>query len=166
MRGAQMGSTVISQIRIIDTDTHVVEPPDLWTSRMPSRWGDLVPHVDWDDVHEEEAWFIGGDRVAAVGAAAQAGWPEYPPDHPRRWSDADPATWEAKARLARMDEYGIHAQVLYPNVAMFNSAMLQSVEDQEIMLSFVRAYNDWQTEWSSAAPDRLLPMTSLPFWDL
>jgi len=33
-------------------------------------------------------------------------------------------------------------------------------------LEFLKAYNDYQTEWSSAAPDRLLPMTSLPFWDL
>jgi predicted TIM-barrel fold metal-dependent hydrolase len=161
-----MATSVISQIPVVDADTHVVEPPDLWTSRMSARHGDLVPHVRWDDQAEEEAWFIGDDRVTAVAGAAQAGWPEYPPDHPRRWSDADPATWEAKARLARMDEYGIHAQVLYPNVAMFNTGMLQSVDDRELMLSFVRAYNDWQTDWSSEAPDRLLPMTSLPFWDL
>jgi predicted TIM-barrel fold metal-dependent hydrolase len=161
-----MGASVISRIPVVDADTHVVEPPDLWTSRMSARHGDLVPHVRWDDKAEEEAWFIGDDRVTAVAGAAQAGWPEYPPDHPRRWSDADPATWEAKARLARMDEYGIHAQVLYPNVAMFNTGMLQSVDDKELMLSFVRAYNDWQTDWSSEAPDRLLPMTSLPFWDL
>jgi len=161
-----MGSSVISRIPVVDADTHVVEPPDLWTSRMSARHGDLVPHVRWDDKADEEAWFIGDDRVTAVAGAAQAGWPEYPPDHPRRWSDADPATWEAKARLARMDEYGIHAQVLYPNVAMFNTGMLQSVDDRELMLSFVRAYNDWQTDWSSEAPDRLLPMASLPFWDL
>ena len=30
----------------------------------------------------------------------------------------------------------------------------------------MRAYNYCQTEFASIAPDRLLPMTSLPFWDL
>ena len=28
-------SDLVSTIRVIDTDTHVVEPPDLWTSRVP-----------------------------------------------------------------------------------------------------------------------------------
>lgn len=158
--------SVIEQIPVIDTDTHVVEPPDLWTDRMPAKYGDLVPHVLWDDKAAEEAWFIGDQRVAPVGSPAQAGWHEYPPDHPRRWEDADPATWEAKARLARMDEYGIFAQILYPNVALFNQTLLQSVNDDEIMLSYIRAYNDWQTEWASADPDRLIPMTTLPFWNI
>lgn len=158
--------SMTEQIRVIDTDTHVVEPPDLWTSRLPARWGDLVPHVEWDEANAEEAWFVSGQRLAPVGGAAQAGWPEYPPLHPRRWEDADPATWDAEARLARMDENGIHAQMLYPNVALFNAKMLQSVLDPSVRLAYIRAYNDWQTEWSSGAPDRLLPMTSLPYWDL
>ena len=94
-----------------------------------------------------------------------AGWSEYPPDHPRRWGDTDPATWDAAVRLPEMDEYGIHAQVLYPNVALFNSSLLVEV-DEDLTLEFLRAYNDFQTDWSSVAPDRLLPMTSLPFWNL
>jgi uncharacterized protein len=158
--------SIVEQIPVIDTDTHLVEPPDLWSSRMPSTWGDLVPHVEWDEANDEEAWFIGGARVTSVGAAAQAGWAEFPPDHPRTWADADPATWDAKARLARMDEYGIHAQVLYPNVAMFNADTIQGVGDTGFQLDMVRAYNDYQSEFCSTAPDRLVAVTSLPFWDL
>jgi predicted TIM-barrel fold metal-dependent hydrolase len=157
---------IVDEIRVIDTDTHLVEPPDLWTSRMSAKWGDLVPHVEWDEAAGEEAWFIGKQRVAAVGAAAMAGWPEYPPDHPKTWKEADPATWDAELRLKKMDEYGIHAQVLYPNVALFNSALLVEADNVVLTLEYLRAYNDYQTEWSSADPDRLLPMTSLPFWDL
>ena len=107
-----MSASIVERFRVIDTDTHLVEPPDLWTSRMSGRWGDLVPSVRWDAANSEEAWFIGDQRIAPVASAAQAGWGEFPPDHPRRWSDADPGTWDAKARLARMDEYGIYAQVL------------------------------------------------------
>jgi predicted TIM-barrel fold metal-dependent hydrolase len=157
---------VIPLIQIVDADTHLVEPPDLWTARMPSRWADMAPHVRWDEQHQEEAWFVGDQRLAPVAAAAQAGWSEYPPDHPRLWADADPATWDPKLRLGRMDDYGIHAQVLYPNVALFNSAMLQEVDEAEVQLATVQAYNDYQTEFASVAPDRFLPMTSLPFWDL
>jgi uncharacterized protein len=159
-------STLIGEIPIIDVDTHLVEPPDLWTSRMPSSLGDLVPHVKWDADRQEEAWFVGDQRLAPVASAAQAGWPEFPPDHPRRWSDADPVTWDPKLRLGRMDEYGVHAQILYPNVALFGSALLQGVADASLPVQYLQAYNDYQTDFSSVAPSRFLPMTSLPFWDL
>jgi predicted TIM-barrel fold metal-dependent hydrolase len=159
-------TAVISDIPIIDTDTHVVEPPDLWTSRVSSKWGDLVPHVRWDAEAGEEAWFTAGQRLGAVGAAAMAGWPEYPPYHPRRWTDTDPVAWDATKRLARMDEYGIRSQILYPNVAVFDAKSIVAMEDRELRLACIRAYNDFQTDWSSVAPDRLIPMTGLPFWDL
>ena len=107
-------STMINEIPIIDTDTHVVEPPDLWTSRVSSKWGDLVPHVEWDDDKQEEAWFTGSTRLGAVGAPAMAGWHEHPPFHPRRFDDTDPSSWDATRRAALMDTYGVKAQVLYP----------------------------------------------------
>ena len=36
---------VFDRYKVIDVDTHVTEPPDVWTSRVSSKWGDLVPHV-------------------------------------------------------------------------------------------------------------------------
>ena len=53
---------------IIDTDSHIIEAADLWTSRMSrSKWGDLVPHVRWDDATQMEAWFVGtGGPVAGT----------------------------------------------------------------------------------------------------
>jgi uncharacterized protein len=158
-------TSAIRDIAVIDTDTHVVEPPDLWTSRVPGR-GDEVPHVRWDDERGDEAWFVGGQRLAAVGNPAMAGWGEYPPDHPLRWSDIDPVTWDAPTRLARMDADGIQAQVLYPNVALFDANMLVTMTDPHLQIACARAYNDFQIEWGSVAPDRFVAMASLPFWDL
>ena len=63
-------ATDVRDIPIIDTDTHVVEPPDLWTSRVSAKWGDLVPHVAWDPVAEEEAWYSGTARLGAVAHVA------------------------------------------------------------------------------------------------
>ena len=34
--------------RIISVDDHVVEPPDLWTSRLPSKYADRCPRVERD----------------------------------------------------------------------------------------------------------------------
>src|SRR5690242_3832550 len=103
-----MHPSAVDDYRVIDTDTHVIEPYDLWTSRVSvDRWGDKVPHVHWDDRLQEDAWYFGDTRIGAAAAAAQAGWKEFPPDHPARLSDVDPATWDPAQRLARMDEYGI-----------------------------------------------------------
>ena len=155
------------EFRVIDTDTHIIEPYDLWTSRISVRkWGDKVPHVKWDDVLQEDAWFFGSERVAAAAGAAMAGWPEYPPSRPKRLSDVDPYTWRAEDRLKKMDEYGIYAQILYPNVAGFGAGRYLALHDTDLMLQCVQAYNDWLVEWAAAAPKRLIPQMALPFWDV
>jgi predicted TIM-barrel fold metal-dependent hydrolase len=65
-----------------------------------------------------------------------------------------------------MDEYGIHAQVLYPNVGGFGSGGFLKLKEPELMLECVRAYNDYLTEWCSVDPNRLIAITALPFWDV
>ena len=143
--------------KVIDSDTHVIEPYDLWTSRVSvKKYGDKVPHVKWDEKAEEDAWFFGAERTGAAAGAAMAGWHEYPPKRPKKLEMVDKALYDAPARLKRMDEYGIHAQVLYPNVAGFGAGRFLGLGDHELMLLCVRAYNDWLTEWSSADSKRLI----------
>ncbi|MGY1739435.1 MULTISPECIES: amidohydrolase family protein [unclassified Blastococcus] len=159
-------SSVLRDIPIIDTDTHVVEPPDLWTSRVPARLKDQVPSVRWMADRQEEVWVLGDSVLSGVGAAAMAGWHEHPPFHPRTWAEADPATWDAGRRAAMMDGYGIRSQILYPNVAVFNAGTLVGLHDPEAQLACVQAYNDFLVDWSGEAPGRLVPVATLPFWDL
>jgi predicted TIM-barrel fold metal-dependent hydrolase len=157
----------VDHYRVIDTDTHVIEPYDLWTSRLSvDKWGDKVPHVRWDERHQEDAWYFGTERVGAAASAAQAGWNEFPPNHPPTLSVVDPATWDVGPRLGRMDDYGIWAQVLYPNVAGFGAGKVLAIGDPELMLGCVQAYNDFLTDYASADPKRLIPIAALPFWDM
>jgi len=65
-----------------------------------------------------------------------------------------------------MDEVGIWAQVLYPNVAGFGSQRFLSIRDDELKLVCVSAYNDFLRDWASADARRLLTIMSLPFWDI
>ena len=115
---------------------------------------------------QEDAWYFGTDRVGPAASAAQAGWNQFPPDHPPKLDVVDRATWDVQARLARMDEYGIWAQVLYPNVAGFGAGKVLAIGDAELMLACVRAYNDFLTDFASADPRRLIPIAALPFWDM
>jgi predicted TIM-barrel fold metal-dependent hydrolase len=155
-----------AELSIIDVDSHVTEPPDLWTSRVSGKWREQVPYVRWDEGAQEERWFVGDFRLSGVGASALAGWPKHFPHYPPRLSDTDPAAWDPNERLRRLDDLGITAQLLYPNVLGVHSAAILALKDADLMLECVRVYNDFISEFSSADPNRLIPLTMLPFWDL
>ncbi len=162
-----MNPAEVDRFKVIDTDTHIIEPYDLWTSRLSvDKWGDRVPHVAFDEKFQEDAWFFGSDRVGPAASAAQAGWHQYPPDHPPSLDVVDQATWDPRARLQRMDEYGIWAQVLYPNVAGFGAGKVLAIGDPELMLACVRAYNDFLADYASVDPRRFVPIMALPMWDV
>jgi uncharacterized protein len=161
-----MAQAIVERIKVIDADTHVSEPEDLWTSRVSKKWGDLVPHIETDPESGKEYWFFGGTRFAAAAGPAMAGWKEFPPSHPPRMADTDPGSWNPVERLKRMDEYGLHAQVIYPNVGGFGSGRFLALKEPELMLDCVRAYNDFLTEWCNTDPKRLVPIMALPFWDV
>lgn len=157
----------VSEYKVIDCDSHVIEPADLWTSRMSmAKWGDKVPHIRWDESMGEEAWFTGDTRLNSAGSPAMAGWHEYPPLHPVRMSDIGEELIDPTARLRWMDRSGIWAQLLYPNVAGFGAGRFLGAGDTELALACVQAYNDFLAEYSSVDPRRYVPMMALPFWDL
>jgi predicted TIM-barrel fold metal-dependent hydrolase len=66
-----------------------------------------------------------------------------------------------------MDDFGIEAQVLYPNIGVFQvNEYIGMRADPELVLACVRAYNDFLVEWSAIAPGRYVPLMTVPFWDL
>jgi predicted TIM-barrel fold metal-dependent hydrolase len=150
--------------RVIDVDTHVTEPADLWTSRVSRKWGDRVPHVR--RVGPKDLWFVGERPIGAPGAYSVAGFDGTFPEFPDTYADVPRAAWDAGARLEHMDREGIFAEVLYPNVGGFGSGHFLALGDGDLMLECVRAYNDFLVEWCRADTRRLLPVMALPFWDV
>jgi len=150
---------------IIDADTHVTETPDLWTSRAPARMRDNVPRIETDS-DGSVRWVVGNSRgLASAGLTATAGVGSFK-NPPKTYEEMHPGAYDAKARLKYMDQMGIWAMVMYPNVGGFGAQQFLKLNDPELMLTCVQIYNDWQTEWASADSRRLLPITSTPFWDV
>ena len=52
--------------------------------------------------------------------------------------------------------------MLYPNVGGFGNGYFLRLGDRDLVDACVRAYNDFLTDWCSADPARLLPVTALP----
>ena len=40
---------IAADLPVIDTDTHLTEPRDLWTSRAPAAYAERVPRVEQVD---------------------------------------------------------------------------------------------------------------------
>lgn len=155
-----------TQIRVVDADTHLTEPPDLWTARLPTRFRDDAPAVRYHEPTSTWRWVIGDRWCSLVGNYSLAGWPELPPSCPPTLDDANPACYDAAARVAHMDDYGVYAQVLYPNVIAFEGHAFMALADEALKLACVRTYNDYQAEFASVAPERFVCLAMLPFWDL
>ena len=152
-------------VRVIDTDSHIIESPDLWTSRIASKFHDRIPKIDINPADDKPHWHIGDHWLMTPGFYAQAGFDQWVPNTPVDYDDIQPGAWKADERLKVLDDYGIYAQVLYPNLIGFEAPHFMRMGD-ELSLLATRAYNDWLVEWASADPDRLIPIAAVPFWDV
>jgi predicted TIM-barrel fold metal-dependent hydrolase len=160
-----MTADLFERYRVIDVDSHLTEPPDVWTARFPASRRDEVPHIERID--GRDTWLAAGNRIGAPGFYSMAGWNGVlPGSTPPTYEDIHPAMYDAKERLAFLDAQGIQSQVLYPNVGGFGNGYFLRLGDRALVADCVRAYNDFLTDWCSADPGRLLPVTALPFWDV
>lgn len=166
----------MTEMLIIDADTHVTEPPDIWVDRMPKKWGDLIPHVREDN--GEEAWFVGGKRMASVVSSSSMRIDPETGGRLREKPSTDsvyatgsgyaalhPSSYDAKARLVAMDELGLYAAVLYPNLNLVINDLHEQYGDPAYKLDVIRAYNDWMIDWSSPDQSRLIPLALVPYFD-
>ena len=150
----------------IDADTHITEPGDVWTRRLPAKFRDRAPRMERTD-EGVDVWKFGeAERAIPVGATAVAGWHDPFPSIPLNLDQCPPAAYDARARLEYMDAIGAWAMALYPNIGGFGSETFLKLGDKELMLACVQAYNDWLIEWIEADPRRFIPVMATPFWDV
>jgi predicted TIM-barrel fold metal-dependent hydrolase len=174
--------------QIISTDDHVVEPPDLWQSRLPAHMRDRAPRI----VHQKIR-LVGDGR----GASGSRGWVEDPEgDWCDVWYYEDlvspfmllsaavgfeevglsvtafdqirKGAWIPDERLSDMDANHIEAAICFPNtLPRFCGQAFCERADKELAGLCVQAYNDWMIdEWCAGeAYGRLIPLTMVPLWD-
>jgi uncharacterized protein len=149
----------------IDADTHVGEPADLWTSRVGAP-PELVPHVRYNATKARNEWWIADNYVTLAPAGTVAGANVVPPMNPKTFEDAHPAAFDIRERIKVMDEQGVWAQVLYPNVGGFGSDHFMKIDDVGLRNECVRAYNDYLVDWIGPHANRFAPVCMVPFWDV
>jgi len=165
-----MAAPALSEsLSIIDVDAHITEPHDLWTARAPASLKGRVPRVVGEGA--ERIWVVGDDiqisttnpsSVIAKNGEKSRGTEFFG----FQIEDVHEASWDMKQRVSLLDDFGLYAQILYPNVAGFGSQNFMKVEDSELRLSCARIYNEAMAEIQADSNDRLLPMALMPWWNI
>jgi predicted TIM-barrel fold metal-dependent hydrolase len=144
------------QYRILSSDSHVMEPPDLWSKRIAPEFAEGAPQFVADET--ADWWYQEGRRVVSMGAGIQAGAKFRPEEsewrfkpYEGRFADVCPGAYEPRARLKDMDQDGIEVEVVYPTVGLPLFRMQGTALTNEVF----RCYNDWLAEFCAASPSRL-----------
>jgi predicted TIM-barrel fold metal-dependent hydrolase len=171
---------------IVSVDDHVVEPPDLWTSRLPAKYRDIGPHIEYMPMGQPIldggsyieapgtegkliAWWCYEDhRYSVKRLVAAAG---YPPEEIGMegitFDEMRPGCWQPAARLADMDINHVEASLCFPNYPRFCGQLFLRGRDRELAKLCVEAYNDWMVEeWCGGSGNRLIPLCLVPLWDV
>jgi predicted TIM-barrel fold metal-dependent hydrolase len=138
---------------IISSDSHVFEPPDLWTTRIDAAFRDRAPRLrrvgEVDHLVVEDNQTIAGiGLISNAGARFEA--PETISDH-GRFEDVHSGGYDPQQHLRDMQLDGVAGEVLYPSQGLF----YYKVADTQLMSAIFRTYNDWLAEFCQTAPERL-----------
>ncbi len=145
--------------QLISADSHVNEPPDLWTARLPVGLLDRAPRIE--RFERGDAWVVEGAREPIpFGRNACAGMSPWPPDPWMRFEAVRPGGYDPKARLLDQDLDGVDAEVLFPTPRVANAIFVNP--DRDFHVACLQAYNDWIAELCSHEPARLAGVALLP----
>jgi predicted TIM-barrel fold metal-dependent hydrolase len=171
--------------RFISVDDHVIEPPRIFETRVPSKFTDLAPRYErrrvgktrWaqgsfvtdkdDNGHETDVWVF-GDVVKPIRRnIASVGLERDEMDlNPISFEEMRPGCYDPVARLEDMTLNHVEASLCFPQMIRFCGQEFSEVKDQDLGLACIKAYNDWMVEeWCATDPERLIPLGIVPLWD-
>ena len=144
----------MSNYRVISSDSHVVEPPDLWPTRLPAEFRNPGLRVEKFD---DGDWWVCQDIKIMVGAlqSSMAGR-RFTGDFSK--TDAEitgaglPGGYIPEEHVKDMDTDGVYGGVLYPSIGL---ALFRFNPGTRFLNAIFSAYNDWLAEFCSACPQRL-----------
>jgi predicted TIM-barrel fold metal-dependent hydrolase len=168
-------------MQLVSVDDHLVERPDVWQDRLPSKYKEAGPRIVESTGNEtdqygfgqkvskgRQVWMLEGKIHAQLGLNAVAGRPrDQIGTDPIRFDEMIPGCYDPKARVADMDIDGVQTAMLFPSFPRFAGTMFAQVQDKKPALLCIQAWNDYVLdEWCGPYPDRFIPMIILPFWDV
>jgi len=152
--------------RLISTDDHIIEPPNVWDDRLESKFQPHAPKLL--DLEDMEVWTFEGKKLPNTGLSVMAGrkYEDFTRD-PVRFRDMRAGCYDPKERLADMDQDGIEASALFPTVPGMAGSLFSGASDKALGLRCLETYNDWLADtWCATDPNRFIGQAIVPLWDI
>lgn len=134
---------------INSADSHVVEPLDLWQTRLPAALRDRAPRRE--EVDGKWLFVVEGLPPRKMGGPATEGA-----------SGMRAGGFDPDVRIKDLDEDGVWGEVLYPTIGLFGFM----IPDGELRLACARAYNTWLAETFAATSSRFAGAALVPIQDI
>ncbi|MFC1405252.1 MULTISPECIES: amidohydrolase family protein [Streptacidiphilus] len=154
-------------MQIISVDDHLIEHPRVFSDRLPKKFLQEGPRIV-EDEQGCHVWHMEDKVFPYIGLNAVAGKsPEQFGLEPLRFEDMIPGCYDPAARVKDMDLDGVQAACCFPSFPGFGGRVFLRAADKDLGLACIKAWNDFNIdEWCATAPDRYVPLSILPLWDV
>ena len=156
----------VDDLILVSVDDHVVEPPDLFDGRLSARARERAPRLE-QLAGGREVWMFEGSALPNVGLNAVVGrLPEEYGLDPLAFDQMRPGCYDIHERIRDMNVNGVLGSLNFPSMTGFTGQLFTTMDDKDLALEILRAYNDWHVEdWCGTYPGRMIPLAVPPVWD-
>jgi predicted TIM-barrel fold metal-dependent hydrolase len=155
----------MAKFGFIDTDSHVVEPDDLWDKYLDPKFRDDAPVTRVGYSTDENGF--GFFNNVTVGDCNQPfgsfGVNTVMPNLGEVYDEYARAGFPASSYIDAMDKTGIDCMVLYPTACLYTNEAPKTRGD--VAAAYRRAYNDWLADFCSDGEGRLIGAGALDLRD-
>lgn len=152
---------------LVSVDDHIIEPPEVFANHVPEKYKSRAPRLERTD-EGRDRWIIDGNPKLAFGAmsAVVGRVPDEYGHEPANYEQMRKGCYDVHARVEDMNVNGVLGSLNFGSFPGFCGETFFRMEDKELALILVKAYNDWHIdEWCGAYPDRMIPQAVVPIWD-
>jgi predicted TIM-barrel fold metal-dependent hydrolase len=161
----QEGVTM-AEYPLLDADSHISEPLNLWQERLPVKYRDKAPRMLTEYEGKPGAWWlIEQERKphnVILGFGANKTLEELQQFLKGfSYAGAHRGGWDPAQRVKDMDQDGVAGDVLYTTLGF----RMFWIKDAGFQRACFQVYNDWLAEFCSYSPQRLKGLGLISLYD-
>lgn len=139
--------------KVMDSDMHVMEPPDLWQRYIDRAFAGRAP-VGLTREFRDLGVQVDGKILPIPRRPDNPALAKYRQQTFReKYSDVGERNFDGISQVWAMDKEGIDVALLFPTRGLFVLGI--DGLDPDFAAAIARAYNDWLYDFAKAAPDRM-----------
>jgi predicted TIM-barrel fold metal-dependent hydrolase len=147
---------------IMDSDMHVMEPPDLWQRYIADEFKSTAPVGRTSESVRDLGIIFPEDSPSLTGGA-----PHYGRNYERNqqlYADHARRGWTGEVQLDAMDAEGLDVAILFPSRGL--SVLTHPDQEPRYAAAIARAYNDWMYDLCQTDTNRLIGAGMVSVYDI